>query len=104
MYTTPPYKPALSGLVAIATLLGLFLVTLTPLRAQSLPVITAQPQSLVVFVGDPATFSVSAVGGTLFYQWRSNNVAISGARSSFYTISNAQPASAATYSVLVSNV
>ena len=57
----------------------------------SQPVITQQPQSQTVSTGSPATFSVSATGGNLSYQWSSEApggstfTAISGATGSSYT-------------------
>ncbi len=57
----------------------------------SQPVITQQPQSQTVSAGAPATFSVTATGGTLSYQWSSEPpggstfTAISGATGSSYT-------------------
>jgi Immunoglobulin domain/Immunoglobulin I-set domain len=57
------------------------------------PVITNQPASQTVTVGQTATFTVTATGtGTLTYQWYDNGTAISGATSSSYTT----PAAAST--------
>ena len=68
------------------------------------PSITLQPQGQTVKVGGSATFTVGVNGmPTLSYQWLSNNVTISGARSNSYTIPNVQPVAAANYSVVVSN-
>jgi len=47
--------------------------------------ITGQPLSQAVTAGNSATFSVTATGDQLSYQWYSNNVAIVGATSSSYT-------------------
>src|SRR5256885_8402679 len=45
-----------------------------------------QPASQTVTAGQTASFSVTATGtAPLTYQWRKNNVAISGATSSAYT-------------------
>ena len=50
------------------------------------PVITSQPVSQTVTLGQTATFSVAATGsGNLTYQWSENGSAISGATSSTYT-------------------
>ncbi|MCU1240028.1 MAG: hypothetical protein JWO71_754 [Candidatus Acidoferrum typicum] len=50
------------------------------------PSITAQPASKPVTAGQTATFSVAATGtAPLSYQWKKNNVAITGANSSSYT-------------------
>lgn len=69
------------------------------------PVITIQPVSQIVCpnVSNSVTFSVTATGGSLSYQWRKNNVDIPGATSSTYTIPNVVSASAGGYTVIVSN-
>ncbi|HVS83954.1 MAG TPA: immunoglobulin domain-containing protein [Pyrinomonadaceae bacterium] len=55
----------------------------------ALPGITTQPSSQTVTAGQPATFSVTATGSTpLSYQWQRNQVNISGATSSSYTITS----------------
>ncbi len=70
----------------------------------NLPAITTQPQSLTVTQGANATFDVTASSGfPLGYQWRFEQISISGATSSSYTLSNAQPANVGKYSVIVSN-
>lgn len=68
------------------------------------PAIVNHPQSITVTQGQPASFSVTATGtAPLQYQWQKNNVNITGANSSTYTIMSAQPSDAAGYRVLVSN-
>ena len=55
------------------------------------PAITQHPANRTVTVGAPASFSVSASGSPpLLYQWQRNQVDISGANSSTYTLLNAQ--------------
>lgn len=49
------------------------------------PTITAQPASQTIAAGQTATFSVTATGTTLTYQWQKNGIAINGATSSSYT-------------------
>jgi hypothetical protein len=50
------------------------------------PVISTQPASRAVTLGQPATFSVAATGtGAMTYQWKKNGSAISGATASSYT-------------------
>jgi len=68
------------------------------------PYLTAQPQARTVTQGDTATFSVTA-GGTapLSYQWRCNGTNLAGASSSACTVTNALPANAGSYSVVVTN-
>ncbi|MEP6948534.1 MAG: immunoglobulin domain-containing protein [Ginsengibacter sp.] len=69
------------------------------------PVITVQPQTQVICPagGNNVTFSVTATGAGLTYQWKKNGVAIVGATSSAYTISNVSAADAGGYEVAVSN-
>ncbi len=69
----------------------------------SAPLITAQPQSISIAQGNTATFSVSASGAGLSYQWRKNTTPINGATAATYTISNVTSANAGNYSVVVSN-
>jgi len=68
------------------------------------PAITAQPQSLAVSPGANAPFSVGANGATpLRYQWFFGANGIAGATNSAYTRSNAQPADAGNYTVVITN-
>ena len=74
--------------------------------AGTVPVITAQPASVAVAVGQPATFSVTATGlGSLTYQWSENGTAIAGATSSSYTTPATTTANnGAVFSVAVGDV
>jgi hypothetical protein len=67
--------------------------------------IATQPYSLIVSVGQSATFSVTGVGSApLSYQWQKNGVNISGAIGASYTIPPTIPADSGTvFSVTVSN-
>ena len=54
--------------------------------------------------GDPASFSVTASGSTpLYYQWRKNGVAITGATTRTYSLAAATINDAADYTVVVNN-
>jgi len=68
------------------------------------PVITSQPASQIVTVGDPATFTVAASGTPApTYQWRKNGANISGATGTTYTIASTSTADAGTYTVVATN-
>ena len=70
------------------------------------PTITANPTAVLrQCAGSSATLSVTATGyGTLNYQWKKNNVNISGANNSSLSLSNISSADAGNYTVVVSNL
>ena len=69
------------------------------------PVINTQPANANGVVGQESTFSVSASGYQLSYQWRRNNVAIAGATASTlqFTPAEADLAVVNTFTCVVSN-
>ena len=67
------------------------------------PSITSQPVNQTVNQGNPASFSVTATGTGLGFQWRLNTVSISGATNASYNIASATTNHAGTYAVIVSN-
>lgn len=69
------------------------------------PTITTHPSNQTVLQGQPATFSVVASGtATLTYQWQRNQVNISGATSSSYTLQSAAFAdNGAKFRVVITN-
>jgi hypothetical protein len=70
----------------------------------TMPAIQTQPQSQTVTAGDSVQFSVAASGRpAVTYQWYFDGTAISGARGSSYSLSNAQAANAGSYTVTVTN-
>lgn len=66
-------------------------------------VITSQPATQTVTVGQNAIFSVQVTGTTPGYQWQRNGATITGATSATYTITDAQISDAANYRVIVTN-
>ena len=68
------------------------------------PAITIPPASLVVTQGQTASFSVTATGtAPLTYFWFNGSVLMTNGPNPVFSIANAQPANAGTYSVIVSN-
>ena len=68
------------------------------------PVISTQPISQSIYSGSVLNLSVVATGtGPLSYQWFLNNLAISGATTSSYTVASALNTSAGNYTVSVTN-
>ncbi len=79
-------------------------VTVTVGGGPGAPVITSQPASQTVSAGATATFSVSATGTALSYQWRKNGSAISGATAVSYTTpATTSGDNGATFDVVVTN-
>jgi hypothetical protein len=68
------------------------------------PVISSAPTNLLLNVGDPANFSVTASAvPTPTYQWYKNGVLIPGATATNYSISSVVLTNIGSYSVVVSN-
>ncbi|MFD3002313.1 PKD-like domain-containing protein [Pontibacter toksunensis] len=78
-------------------------IALGSITVNTPPAITARPSALTVCEGDAsASFSVTATGSGLTYQWYKNGVEIAGATESSYTITSPNEANEAMYSVIVS--
>jgi hypothetical protein len=68
------------------------------------PAIDQQPSAQSACPGSPASFSVTAEGGTpLSYQWRHDGVPVPGATGATYQIASVQPADVGAYTCVVSN-
>jgi hypothetical protein len=95
------YQIALDGFAGAQ---GDFVLTWTlEETAQVLPVITGQPASLTVIQGASATFSVSASGTGLRYQWYFNNSRLNNETNTVFTRTNVQSAEVGYYLVAVTN-
>ncbi len=88
-YTTPATASSDNGAqftVTVTNGFGSVTSNAATLTVNVPPVISAQPASQTVSVGQTATFSVTATGtGNLTYQWKKNGAAIGGATSASYT-------------------
>jgi hypothetical protein len=68
------------------------------------PTITSQPVNQTVAAGSSATLTVTATGTPApTYQWRRDNVAISGATNATLALGNVTAANAGSYTVVVTN-
>ncbi len=89
------YSGSITSAVAVLSLSGV----------SGAPVITTQPQSVLVNAGSNATFTVSASGtAPLSYQWRFNGTNLAGATNTLYLRTNAQSAVVGNYLVVVTNL
>lgn len=69
------------------------------------PTIVSQPQSLIVPVGQSATFSVVVSGPSPYaYQWQFNGGKIAGATAATFTLPSAQLTNQGAYSVIITNI
>lgn len=105
-----------SGAVAVAVAIAILLsacgggggnqAVTPPVTAPSVqaPAITAQPAAQSVSAGGSATFTVTASGTDLTYQWQRDGKDIAGATSASYTLDNVQSAdTGAKFTVVVKN-
>ncbi len=112
-FTNPDNPPAATQFNQLAFMflnttaapVTLTLDTVTGVTAVSIPVITAQPQQLILNPNQPGTLTVSATGTPpLTYQWRKDGIPLSSGSGASLTVSAATNADAGVYSVIVSNV
>lgn len=89
--------------VAVTNAGGTWFSPPAQLTVVSLPVITSHPVSRSVVRASAVSFSVSAQGGALSYQWLRNGAELAGATQSLLSITNVQSYEAGSYSVRVSN-
>ena len=93
-----------SGIVYVADAGNSTIRRLIP-GVDSAPFFTAQPASQTVTLGSDATFTIGISGTAPFaFQWYFNGAPISGATNPSYTVVQAQPSAAGSYTVTVTNV
>jgi hypothetical protein len=107
-YTTPATASTDNGAsfgVIVTNLVSSITSNAATLTVNIPPSITSQPVNEAVNLGQTATFSVSATGtAPITYQWRKNQVNISGATSaSFTTPATAVADNGASFQVVVTN-
>ncbi|HSJ29835.1 MAG TPA: FG-GAP-like repeat-containing protein [Longimicrobiales bacterium] len=88
-YTTPAVTAADDGAaytVVVSNEAGSVESAAATLSVRTGPAITTQPASATVLGGVAATFSVTATGSDLEYQWRRDGTDIAGATNSSYTV------------------
>ncbi|MBI5385381.1 MAG: lamin tail domain-containing protein [Verrucomicrobia bacterium] len=92
--------------VVITNAAGISATQTATLSLAEPPVITGQPTNQTVSAGADASFNVTVTGSApLGYQWWFNGTnAVLGGTESLLTLSNAQPAQAGGYHVIVSNI
>jgi uncharacterized protein YjdB len=92
------------GSATVSAVVGGSTVTSPTINVQStVPTITQQPAPATGVVGESATFSAGALGGSLNYQWDFNSTPITGATNSSLTLNNLTLSQAGGYSVQVTN-
>jgi hypothetical protein len=67
------------------------------------PVIINQPWSQSVFAGQTATFSVTAEGNNLAYQWSFNGASVTGATGATYSVQPQSTSDSGTYQVKITS-
>ncbi|HRI16853.1 MAG TPA: immunoglobulin domain-containing protein [Verrucomicrobiota bacterium] len=67
------------------------------------PVITTQPHDMTAEAGGSASFSVAAIGGNLTYQWRKDDLQVTGATGPTLMFDPVRVDDAGTYQVFVRN-
>jgi hypothetical protein len=77
--------------------------TVVTVFVNSAPSVVTQPRSAEVCVGENATFTARADGGSLTYQWQRDGAPINGATNATFTVSSARLIDAAQYSVFIRN-
>ena len=105
-YTISSAQAAAAGnySVTVSDVMGTATSSAGTLTVNVAPAINAQPQNTSAYVGQGASFAVTATGTpSPTYQWTKNGSNISGATTSTLTLSNVQLSDAGAFAVNVSN-
>ncbi|MBS1807706.1 MAG: hypothetical protein JST84_05905 [Acidobacteria bacterium] len=102
-YTIPSATTNDAGSYAVAVTSGGNSITSSAatLTVNATTIINAHPTNQTVCVNGSVTFSVTATGTNLTYQWRKNGSPIPGANSNSYTINSAIAGDAGNYDVVI---
>ncbi len=95
---------SISGTTFSASFASYSITVISLAPAVVAPAITTQPASQTIIAGNSVTFTAAASGtAPLTYQWQKNNVNISGATSSSFTITSTVPSDAGNYTLIATN-
>lgn len=90
--------------VTVSNVVGMASSPSAPLVVHFSPTIARQPESFAALSGETVNFTVSAEGeGPFFYQWFFNDLPVSGATNSDFSVTLAQPKDEGTYSARIGN-
>lgn len=106
VYVLNPVQDADYGVYTVTLTNSVGTTTSNPavLSPPAAPSIATQPLSQTTATGGTVTFTVVANGMPApAYQWNKNGAVITGATSTFYTITGAQASDAGTYTVTITN-
>ena len=78
-------------------------ITITIQGPATPPAITGPPASQIVSTSSTVTFTVTATGDNLTYQWQFNGANLSNANAASLTLSDVTPSQSGLYSAIVSN-
>jgi hypothetical protein len=104
-YTIASARPSDAGAYTVEVYNGAGFATsnAATLSVAEAGVVTAEPMSESIATGATASFSVTATGTGLDFQWQFDGLAIPGATSSSYTLANAGPGASGTFTVVISS-
>lgn len=103
VFFRPAITTANGGRTRIAAITGFETIFLMRRLAVNSPLITAQPQSVIVTARSTAVLNVATSSNQTTYQWRKDGANISGATGARLVLRNVLPSDTGEYSVSVAN-